>query len=65
MAGVAAVVHLAGIATEAPFRDLLAVNIAAEAYAAEVLATAPPADPDSPEERYVGGEFAGRGYDAP
>lgn len=37
----------------------------AEAYAAEVLATAPPADPDSPEERYVGGEFAGRGYDAP
>ena len=36
----------------------------AEAYAAEVLAGAPPANPDDPEERYVGGEFAGPDYDA-
>ncbi len=35
----------------------------AETYAADVLAGRPPPDPDSPEERYVGGEFAGPDYD--
>jgi len=37
----------------------------AETYAADVLAGRPPPDPDSPEERYVGGEFAGPDYDLP
>lgn len=36
----------------------------AEAYAAELLAASPPPDPDSPEERYLGGEFAGPDFDA-
>jgi uronate dehydrogenase len=37
----------------------------AEAYVHDVLAGAPPADPGSPAERYVGGEFAGPDYDLP
>jgi hypothetical protein len=32
--------------------------------AADVLAGRPPVDPDSPEEDYLGGEFAGRDCDA-
>jgi len=37
----------------------------AERYAAEVLASSPPLDPGSPEERYLGGEFAGPDFDDP